>query len=108
MRYSYGPSRREARRLDNFRARGMTLELIFSKGTFSLLRLEILRTRPERPHSLNARAALVGGDFVMNVYQRIGLTEDGRSAIEEKPIRYVNLKLAALGCPTVESDDQGE
>ena len=44
----------------------------------------------------------------MNVYQRIGLTEDGRSAIEEKPVRYVNLKLAALGCPTVQTDDQTE
>ena len=44
----------------------------------------------------------------MNVYQRIGLTAEGRSAIEERPIRYVNLKLAALGCPTVQTDDQSE
>jgi hypothetical protein len=44
----------------------------------------------------------------MNVYQRIGLTPDGTSALEERPLRYVNLKLAALGCPTSQTQDQEE
>src|SRR5688572_15873936 len=44
----------------------------------------------------------------MNVYQRIGLTPDGASAIEDRPLRYVNLKLAALGCPTSQTQDQEE
>src|SRR4051794_39829701 len=44
----------------------------------------------------------------MNVFQRIGLAADGASATEERPLRYVNLKLAALGCPTTQTHDQEE
>src|SRR5438270_2935970 len=44
----------------------------------------------------------------MNVYERIGLGPNGNSATEDRPIRYVNLKLAALGCPTTQTQDQEE
>lgn len=45
---------------------------------------------------------------MMNVFQRIGLTPNGASVGDERPVRYVNLKLAALGCPTTEAQDQEE
>ncbi|MDX1953845.1 MAG: hypothetical protein SFY81_16875 [Verrucomicrobiota bacterium] len=38
----------------------------------------------------------------MTVHQSIGLHLEGESS--DRPLRYVNLKLAALGCPTVSSD----
>src|SRR4051812_41871035 len=44
----------------------------------------------------------------MNVFQRIGLAPDGGSAVDERPLRYVNLKLAALGCPATQTHDHEE
>src|SRR5436305_1736763 len=44
----------------------------------------------------------------MNVNETIGLGPNGGSATEDRPIRYVNLKLAALGCPTTQTQDQEE
>src|ERR1044071_5365830 len=44
----------------------------------------------------------------MNVYQRIGLTQDGASAVEDGAVRFVDFKLAALGCPTAQTEDQEE
>jgi phosphoenolpyruvate carboxykinase (diphosphate) len=43
----------------------------------------------------------------MTFYEKIGLSKDG-DPVEERPVRYINLKLAALGCPTTEAQDQEE
>lgn len=47
----------------------------------------------------------------MTLFQRIGLHEENGAVASERLHRHVNLKLAALGCPTAESggeDDFGE
>src|ERR1051325_1430896 len=62
--------------------------------------------RLESPPAENSPRSQEGQ--TMNAFQRIGLTPDGGSVIDERPLRYVNLKLAALGCPTTQTQDQEE
>ncbi len=44
----------------------------------------------------------------MNLNQRIGLPAPGERSTEENTLRHVNLKLAALGCPTCQTQNQEE
>ncbi len=44
----------------------------------------------------------------MNLKKSIGLNSNTSSATDERLVRYLNLKLALLGCPTVEISGDGE
>lgn len=62
----------------------------------------------QRRSLLQRTAAPLDWGSIMNLYQRIGLSADGSTISEDRPLRYINLKLAALGCPTVETQNQEE